>query len=84
MASFISEKRVERDGFLIAYEGEVMSEAEAAKRGLLECDAPAAEPKKLKADWIAEAESLGLDTTGTVEALKERIEAFKADDGAGD
>lgn len=39
---FTSDKRVIRDGFLIAFEGEVMSDDEAAKRGLLE---PEQKPK---------------------------------------
>ena len=28
-------KRTERDGFLVAYEGEAMTEAEAVRRGLM-------------------------------------------------
>ncbi len=32
---FVSKERVTRDGYLIAYEGEEMSEEEAARRGLL-------------------------------------------------
>lgn len=34
---FTSKERVERDGFLIAYAGETMSDAEAARRGLTNC-----------------------------------------------
>lgn len=33
---FTSKKRVIRDGYLIAFEGEVMSDEEAAARGLLD------------------------------------------------
>lgn len=33
---FTSKKRVIRNGFLVAFEGEVMSDEEAAKRGLLD------------------------------------------------
>ena len=40
-------KRTERDGILIAYEGEAMSEEEAVRRGLL--DEPKPEPKKAPA-----------------------------------
>ena len=40
-------KRTERDGILIAYEGECMSEQEAVRRGLL-TEQPA-EPKKAPA-----------------------------------
>lgn len=32
---YTSHERVERDGFLVAYEGEVMSDEEATRRGLL-------------------------------------------------
>ena len=46
------------------------------RAGFVAGDAPAA--PKHKPDWIAEAESLGLDTTGTVEVLKARIEAANA------
>lgn len=35
---FTSKERVIRDGYLIAFEGETMSEEEAAKRGLLAAD----------------------------------------------
>jgi len=37
-------KRTERDGILIAYEGEAMSEAEAVRRGLL----PEPKPEPVK------------------------------------
>lgn len=37
---FTSNKRVIRDGYLVAFEGEVMSDEEAAKRGLLEEEKP--------------------------------------------
>lgn len=33
---YTSKERVIRDGYLIAFEGEVMSDEEAAKRGLLD------------------------------------------------
>ena len=41
---FTSKRRVIRDGFLVAFEGEVMSDEEAAKRGLLDPE-PEGEPK---------------------------------------
>ena len=41
-------KRTERDGILIAYEGECMSEQEAVRRGLL-TEQPAKAPAKKKA-----------------------------------
>lgn len=34
--TYTSEKRVERDGRLVAFEGEVMTMAEAVERGLVE------------------------------------------------
>ena len=40
---FVSKERVTRDGYLIAYEGEEMSEEEAALRGLLTEEQPANE-----------------------------------------
>lgn len=39
-----SKERVIRDGYLIAFEGEVMSDEEAAKRGLLDPE-PEQKPK---------------------------------------
>lgn len=41
---FTSKKRVIRNGFLVAFEGEVMSDEEAAKRGLLDPE-PDEKPK---------------------------------------
>ena len=41
-------KRTERDGILIAYEGEAMSEAEAVRRGLLPEPKPARKPAAKK------------------------------------
>lgn len=42
-------KRTERDGILVAYEGECMSEQEAVRRGLLTEQPAKAEPKKAPA-----------------------------------
>ena len=42
-------KRTERDGILIAYEGECMSEQEAVRRGLLTEQPAKAEPEKAPA-----------------------------------
>lgn len=47
-------KRTERDGILIAYEGEAMSEQEAVRRGLL-TEQPAKAPAKKKATRKAPA-----------------------------
>lgn len=41
---YASKERVIRDGYLIAFEGEVMSDEEAAKRGLLDPE-PEQKPK---------------------------------------
>lgn len=41
---YTSKERVIRDGYLIAFEGEVMSDEEAAKRGLLDQE-PEQKPK---------------------------------------
>lgn len=38
MPAYTSPERVERDGFLIAFKGETMTETEARKRGLLATD----------------------------------------------
>lgn len=48
-------KRTERDGILIAYEGEAMSEQEAVRRGLLTEQPAKAEPKKAPAKRKAPA-----------------------------
>lgn len=42
---FVSKERVTRDGYLIAYEGEEMSEEEAALRGLLTEEKPKRKPR---------------------------------------
>lgn len=41
MGLFTCPKRVERNGYLVAFEGEIMSEDDARKRGLLADGAPA-------------------------------------------
>lgn len=48
-------KRTERDGILIAYEGECMSEQEAVRRGLLTEQPAEAEPEKAPAKRKAPA-----------------------------
>lgn len=45
---FISDRRVVRDERLIVFEGEVMSEEEAAERGLLDEDKPEEQEDKPK------------------------------------
>lgn len=39
-------ERVERDGWLVAFEGEVMTKDEAVKRGLVSDNPPAPAPKR--------------------------------------
>ena len=48
-------KRTERDGILIAYEGEAMSEEEAVRRGLLKDEPKKAPAKKAPAKRKAPA-----------------------------
>lgn len=40
MGAYVSPERVERDGLLVAFKGETMTEDEAKRRGLL-CERPA-------------------------------------------
>lgn len=81
---YVSPERVVRGGYLIAFEGEVMGMDEAARRGLDTAQpddagikSDDAGDKKLKADWIAEAEALGIEVPNraTVEEIKALIEA---------
>lgn len=72
-------KRVERDGYLVAFEGEVMTMDEAARRGLVgaEPEKPVEKKQeKRKCDLIAEAEALGISVPkrATVEQIKSLIE----------
>lgn len=52
---FVSKERVTRDGYLIAYEGEEMSEEEAALRGLLTEEQPANEAPEEESGELEEA-----------------------------
>lgn len=73
-------ERVERGGYLVAFEGEVMTMDEAVKRGLVAPEEPTKkQPKKLKADWVAEANELGIELpeNATVEQIRELVEAEK-------
>lgn len=47
--TYVSKKRVERDGYLIAFEGEQMTMDEAVKRGLVKPEAEKPAPKGAKA-----------------------------------
>lgn len=88
--TYTCEKRVERDGVLIAFAGEVMTIEEAEQRGLIGDDAgkPA---RKSKADLVQEAEELGIELPkkATVDVIRGLIAEFEAnaapaDDGSGD
>lgn len=57
---YTSKERVIRDGYLIAFEGEVMSDEEAAKRGLLDPEPeqkPKAEPVEDEEDYDEDEEA---------------------------
>ena len=49
MAMYVSKERVTRDGRLVAYKGEEMSEAEAIERGLINPERPKARTARRKA-----------------------------------
>ncbi len=81
--TYTSEERVERDGYLVAFEGERMTMDEAVSRGLVTQEGDAKkEGKKLKADWIAEAESLGIEVPdgATVEQIKALVGDSKGEE----
>ena len=75
--TYVCPERVERDGYLVAFEGEVMTMNEAVKRGLVADEPEGPKGKKLKADWIAEAEAMGIEVPkdATIDAIKGLIEA---------
>lgn len=59
---YTAAERVVRDGVLIAYEGEVMTNEEAAERGLIVIDVESEQkPKTPKEELIERAEALGID-----------------------
>lgn len=84
--TFVSHKRVERDGVLVAFEGEEMTMEEAVKRGLTstEEDKGGNGAKKSKDDLIEEAKALGIDVPKkvTVAKLQELIAAAGTDEGS--
>lgn len=70
MGLFTCPKRVERDGYLVAFEGEIMSEDDARKRGLLADGAPAThetpkEPKEPKQQPDGNADDTQKDADDT-------------------
>lgn len=54
---YVSKERVIRDGYLIAHEGEEMSEEEAARRGLLAEEKPSNEEPEAEANDAPEEEA---------------------------
>ena len=46
---YVSNERIERNGYLIAYKGEVMTEAEARRRGIYAEPQPEPKPKSKRA-----------------------------------
>ena len=67
-------KRTERDGILVAYEGECMSEQEAVRRGLLTEQPAKAEPEK------APAKKAPARKTATRKAPAKKAPAKKKED----
>ena len=47
---YTSPERVTRNGYLVAYAGEIMTEAEAERRGLLKAEAPKRRRRKARDD----------------------------------
>lgn len=78
---YICHERVERDGYLVAFAGEKMTMDEAARRGLVsdgpaETAGPAKAQAKRRADWVAEAEALGVEVPprATIAQIRALIE----------
>lgn len=67
MGLFTCPKRVERNGYLVAFEGEIMSEDAARKRGLLADGAPATHetPDEPKQQPDGNADDASKDADGT-------------------
>jgi len=74
--TYICPERVERDGWLVAFEGERMSMDEAVRRGLVPAapEPAPADDGKSRAELVAEAESLGVDVPK--KATKDQIRAL--------
>ena len=69
MGTYISRKRVERDGRLVAFAGEAMTEVEAKNRGLLAIDKAVVDPAKaVKKAEAAEAKKTEADTKAAEDA----------------
>jgi len=78
---YVSPSRVIRHGVLIAYAGEVMTEAEAHRRGLDTNDAPVAPEPPVKPDYdamtIRELKVL-LDGRGVAYPLRAKRDVLRA------
>lgn len=87
-AMYTAPKRVVRDGYLVAFAGEVMAEDEAIRRGLFE-PVPEPEPVEIPADdeldamgvselrALAEAAGLGLAKNAGKAKLLEALKAAR-------
>ena len=82
MGTYISRKRVERDGRLVAFAGEAMTEVEAKNRGLLAIDKAVVDPAKaVKKAEAAEAKKAAADEKAAEDAAAleaEKIDATEA------
>lgn len=84
--TFTCSERIVRDGVLVAYEGQVMTAAEAEALGLAKA---AEEPKPDRKAILAEAEALGIEVpartpTDKVIALIAAAKEQEAEDGESD
>ena len=78
--AYTAPSRIVRDGILVAFEGEVMTDDEAVERGLVTPAGAVPEPSKnlnemRKPELLAEAKRLGIDVPKkvTVDQLKALI-----------
>lgn len=68
---YVSDKRVIRDGFLVAFEGEQMSEEEAIARGLIKSDG---KPKATRTASKAKGKAKTVKTEKPAEEKAEEAE----------
>ena len=73
-------KRVERNGRLVAFAGEVMTMDEAERRGLAAVEAPEKQKKPNKDDLVARCKDLGIDVPA--KATRADVEKLLAEHGA--
>ena len=78
MGTFTSSKRVERNGFLVAFEGEEMTEAEAVSRGLIDWlhdgdGEQVAFEDMTKKQLLSYAESIGCELPKNADRMKNSL-----------